>query len=155
MIRLSEIPTYQSLISTQGALSGDSAFHDVKYGDHIENAFHALALDEKRGYFFPTLWESTKHRDLDHFEQCWMVGDHSNVGGSWDDQQLADISLTWMMSKYASLGAKFNVNYIYDEFVKYQKFVEKEATKSKEPKVRQWGEGSTTCSLVIRRGSPD
>ena len=111
----------------------------MKFGDHIEHAYHALALDEKRGFFSPTLWESGNELDCHHFEQCWMVGDHSNVGGSWDDQQLADISLAWMMSRYESLGVKFNQRYVYDQYVKY-----KTANKA-----RGWGEGQSICSPTV------
>ena len=139
-------------------MSDDGAFNDVKFGSHIEHAFHALALDEKRGWFSPTMWESAERMDIMKqdgnrcFEQCWMVGDHSNVGGSWEDQRLADLSLAWMMSRYASLGVKFDQNYIYDEFRKNQKFIMAEAAKDKlprEPRVRRWGEGLLTCNPAM------
>ena len=31
-------------------------FHDTALGDHIQRAYHALAIDERRGPFKPTLW---------------------------------------------------------------------------------------------------
>lgn len=36
-------------------------FYDTTIDDHVENAFQALCLDEKRAAFSPALWE--KHRD--------------------------------------------------------------------------------------------
>ena len=108
---------------------GDSAFHDVTLGEHIEHAYHILSLDESRGKFEPTLWEIPHPKNLEKLEQCWMPGDHSNVGGSWPDQQLADISLAWMMSRFEKLGVKFKVDYLYDEFLK------------SESNGNQWGEG--------------
>ena len=112
-----------------------------------------LSLDEKRAYFEPTLWEvCEKPRPLKSFEQCWMPGDHSNVGGSWDDQQLADISLAWMMSRLESLGVKFDEAYLYREFQKFQRidqarWVEKQRNERSDPTSklypRQWGEGKT------------
>ena len=137
----------------QGALSGDYAFHDVSLGEHIEHGFHMLALNEERLYFEPTLWQvRDKPRKLEHFEQCWMPGDHSNVGGSWDDQQLADISLAWMMSRLGSLGVKFDQAYLYREFEKFKVYVKsrvEETLKGNKPEYsqdlepRQWGEGKT------------
>ena len=117
-----------------------------------------LSLNEKRLYFEPTLWACEEPRKLKNFEQCWMPGDHSNVGGSWDDQQLADISLAWMMSRLGSLGVKFDQAYLYREFAKFNNYVKSRVPKLNEGKdlinakdpvyseklePRQWGEGKT------------
>lgn len=76
---------------------GEHKFHDLELGDHIENAYQIMALNEHRHYFDVTLWESPGlKRAPENFEQCWMAGDHSNIGGSWPDQQLADITLAWV-----------------------------------------------------------
>ena len=34
------------------------AFHDVSLGDHVTHAYHALAIDERRKPFRPSLWSS-------------------------------------------------------------------------------------------------
>ena len=116
-----ELVTY---ITSLGALRGDYGFHDVAIGNHIEHGFHVLSLDEKRDYYEPTLWETpNESRSLKKFEQCWLCGDHSNIGGSWDDQQMADIALAWMMSRFEELGVKFDQNYLYREYLKFNKFV--------------------------------
>ncbi|KAH9836798.1 uncharacterized protein C8Q71DRAFT_708144 [Rhodofomes roseus] len=66
----------------------------------IEHAFHALALDECRGPFTPTMWylpdneEVAKTIDL---RQCWFPGVHTNVGGGYPDQALANLTLAWMV----------------------------------------------------------
>lgn len=83
-----------------------------------------MALDEKRFYYDVTLWESPKNkRNPKNFEQCWMAGDHSNIGGSWDDQQLSDIALAWMMGRFENLGFEFDHTYLYGEFLKYKDYV--------------------------------
>ena len=111
-----------SLASSLGGVKW--RFHDVKLGDHIENAFHMMALQEHRFYFDVTLWESKdKKRSPANFEQCWMAGDHSNVGGSWYDQQLSDISLAWMTSRFEALGVKFDQTYLCSEILKFKIFV--------------------------------
>ena len=141
------------LRTKKGGLRGNHAFHDVGLGDHIENAYHMLSLNEQRTYFGPTLWENVGGtRSIQGFEQCWMAGDHSNVGGSWDDQQLADIALAWMMSRFSALGVKFDDSYLYREYVKFKNYVIKETgqggsySQDDEMKAlnpRQWGEGMT------------
>jgi hypothetical protein len=56
----------------------------------IEHAFHALALDERRKPFRPTLWyipnELIKEgKPLPELKQVWFPGVHINSGGGSDD----------------------------------------------------------------------
>jgi uncharacterized protein (DUF2235 family) len=83
----------------------------------IENAFHAMAIDEHRRAFAPTLWTVRKPKDpkaivaapraLESVEQRWFVGAHANVGGGYSSDLLAQIPLRWMMKKASSLGLAF------------------------------------------------
>lgn len=78
----------------------------------IENAFHALALDEYRHPFTPTLFfqpdemeDDFLHRDdvkKINIQQCWFPGVHTNVGGGYPDQHLADLTLAWMVDRCSS-----------------------------------------------------
>jgi uncharacterized protein (DUF2235 family) len=69
------------------------SFHDVKLSSTIMNAYHALAVDEKRNLFQPTLWEvSPKKASEQNVEQRWFIGSHSNVGGGYSDTGLSDIA---------------------------------------------------------------
>jgi uncharacterized protein (DUF2235 family) len=76
------------------------AFHDVTLSSRIENAFHALAIDERRKPFAPTLWEQPAE-DLGRnwLEQAWFPGVHGNVGGGYADSALSDIALRWMVER--------------------------------------------------------
>ncbi|KAB2576369.1 hypothetical protein DBV05_g4998 [Lasiodiplodia theobromae] len=81
-------------------------FHDAALNSRIENAFQALALDEHRGAFTPTLWYLDPHYLDDHeqnandptsdrtklrnslqgkkvpnLKQCWFPGYHETIGG--------------------------------------------------------------------------
>ncbi len=38
----------------------NTQFHDVTLSSSVENAFHALAIDERRRMFNPALWERVK-----------------------------------------------------------------------------------------------
>lgn len=72
----------------------------------IENAFHALAIDETRGNFPPTLWyldSSCFNADGSpkvNLKQVWFPGYHSDVGGhskgSIDTNSVDEITFSWM-----------------------------------------------------------
>lgn len=71
-------------------------------GPHVEVALHALAIDEKRAAFPPTLWEKPINQPLPPgqvVEQVWFAGVHSNIGGSYTDSRLSDITLDWMIKR--------------------------------------------------------
>ncbi len=72
-------------------------FHNTKLGDHVRHARQALAIDEMRGPFMPTLW-SNVHKDRD-VEQVWFPGDHCDVGGGHDRTGLSDAALRWMIDE--------------------------------------------------------
>jgi len=77
-------------------------FHDVRLGAHVDVALHALAIDEKRAAFPPTLWEKPINQPLPPgqiVEQVWFAGVHSNIGGSYPDSDLSDITLDWMIKR--------------------------------------------------------
>jgi uncharacterized protein (DUF2235 family) len=76
------------------------AFHDVTLSSRVQNAFHALAIDERRKPFSPTLWEQPAE-DLGRnwLEQAWFPGVHANVGGGYPDSSLSDIALRWMIER--------------------------------------------------------
>jgi uncharacterized protein (DUF2235 family) len=84
-------------------------FHDMRLSSWVENAFQALAVDERRKPFAPALWEvpEAECRKPDYkqrVEQAWFAGVHANVGGGYPDCQLSDITLAWMLSKASECG---------------------------------------------------
>jgi hypothetical protein len=87
-------------------------FLDTGLSPAILNAYHALAIDEKRCEFPPTLW-TTAPAAGQVVEQVWFVGVHSDIGGGEPDDlpgtnALSDITLTWMMNKASALGLKID-----------------------------------------------
>jgi uncharacterized protein (DUF2235 family) len=57
----------------------------------VLKAFHAVAIDERRKPFPPTLWikkEDATHQTL---EQVWFAGVHCDVGGGYRDPELSEI----------------------------------------------------------------
>ncbi|KAF2007022.1 hypothetical protein P154DRAFT_180955 [Amniculicola lignicola CBS 123094] len=85
-------------VGLQNAESKEMSFYDTKLSNCVENAFQALALDEKRTAFSPAVWEKPDGNRTT-LRQVWFPGTHSNVGGGYDDQQLANITLSWMMDQ--------------------------------------------------------
>ncbi|KAH9234234.1 hypothetical protein K456DRAFT_1749394 [Colletotrichum gloeosporioides 23] len=57
-------------------------FPSTQILDHVEDAFHALALDEPRYAFRPALWERLDNTKT-NLEQVWLPGSHSTAHGSW------------------------------------------------------------------------
>jgi len=79
-------------------------FHDTQLSSIIENAYHALAIDERRLFFQPTLMTPNTQHDSQHFEQKWFPGVHSNVGGGYSNTGLSDLALQWMADKAKQNG---------------------------------------------------
>jgi len=82
-------------------------FHDTELSGSVEFAFHALAIDELRAPFEPTLWlEKPKPNQL--VSQTWFPGVHSDIGGGYASNGLSDISLRWMMANAELAGLCFD-----------------------------------------------
>ncbi|MDE3196187.1 MAG: DUF2235 domain-containing protein [Acidobacteriota bacterium] len=86
-------------------------FLDVGLNPGVRNAYHAIAIDEKRAEFPVTLWKPP-FAPGQTVEQVYFCGCHSDVGGGNPDEAdgsaLSNITLAWMMSKAAALGIGFN-----------------------------------------------
>jgi len=101
---------------TVGALGIPAAFggvDDILYGflsvslhPDVQNAYHAMAIDERRREFPPTLWNSPPAPGQT-LEQIWFGGVHCDVGGGYAQTGLSDITLSWMMNKANQLGLQF------------------------------------------------
>lgn len=87
-------------------------FLDTGLHPSIKNAYHAIAIDERRREFPPTLWTSAPAPGQT-IEQVWFCGVHSDVGGGYaagdedDNTALSDITLAWMISKAQAAGLTF------------------------------------------------
>lgn len=79
-------------------------FYDPVLGSNVQRARHAVAIDEKRADFTPTLWTETEARDI---KQVWFAGVHGDIGGGAKAKQgkyLSDIALAWMAREAAAAG---------------------------------------------------
>lgn len=91
----------ESIVGLQ--LNASHEFHDTTPSRIVANAFHALAIDEYRDEYVPTLWTGRAPKGAT-VEQCWFAGAHSDIGGGYADRRLADIPLVWMARKAEQCG---------------------------------------------------
>jgi uncharacterized protein (DUF2235 family) len=83
-------------------------FHDVQLSRFVDYAYQALAIDEKRGPFTPTLWIQHAEAGDQTLEQVWFTGVHTNVGGGYEDTGLSDTAFEWMRTKAERCGLAFD-----------------------------------------------
>lgn len=107
-------------------------FHDVKLGSIIQNAYHALALDEKRVFFAPTLWqqetgEKFKHQKL---EQVWFCGVHCDVGGGYSQGELYKLPMSYLITRAIEHGLNADYQLNINELNTSSKSIKNESRKS-------------------------
>ena len=94
-------------ISFLGLFEDKDEFYDTKIGRNVRVARHALAIDEHRSDFEPTIWQLRDNMDM---QQVWFAGAHSNIGGSYqpdkDGSLLSDNALAWMIAE----AERFNLS---------------------------------------------
>lgn len=86
-------------------------FHSTELGDNVANAYHALAIDERRRAFLPTPWSAAPAGT--NVEQRWFAGVHGDVGGGYykkeaGEERLSSIPLAWMLKKATDLKLGLN-----------------------------------------------
>jgi uncharacterized protein (DUF2235 family) len=94
------------------------SFYDTTLSSIVRYAYHAISIDEARGNFKPTLWELSQNRARDFeqvLEQRWFAGVHSNIGGGYPDEGLADIALKWITEKAAATGLAYDADKLKNE----------------------------------------
>ena len=85
-------------------------FHDEELSGIVENAYHAVAIDEHRENYDVTLWKP-KQKVNQAMEQVWFAGAHADVGGGYEvaDHPLSDAALAWMQEKARLNGAGLSI----------------------------------------------
>ena len=93
---------------------GDNHEDDFFYRNTADNCrygYHAVSIDERREDFVPSLWKKRKN-----VEQVWFPGVHSDVGGGYARDGLANAALRWMIRKAGDCGVAFQDDRV-EEFV--------------------------------------
>ncbi|CAH0028536.1 unnamed protein product [Clonostachys rhizophaga] len=90
-------------------INSQYAFHDTKLSTNVEYAFQALALDERRLTFPPTLWHRTNDGPIKDLQQCWFPGIHGDVAGMETGSpasagaEMGYNSFAWMVDNLAGM----------------------------------------------------
>lgn len=84
------IPDDMALLNLLDSI-GSHQFRNTQLSNNVRHARHAVAIDERRQSFTPTLWDNVVvHPDA---KQIWFAGVHSDVGGGYLQTGLSDIAL--------------------------------------------------------------
>lgn len=83
--------------------------YDTELDERVGFGRHALSIDERRGSFQRVPWGSSRAAPVDRpdwFEQLWFAGNHSDIGGSYveNESRLSDVALEWMLSAAKQKG---------------------------------------------------
>ena len=93
--------------SLMGLFDRNDEFYDNRMGANVGTARHALAIDERREDFAPTLWQPRDGVDL---KQVWFAGCHGDIGGGnppdADGSCIADVAFEWMLGEAAQAGLR-------------------------------------------------
>jgi uncharacterized protein (DUF2235 family) len=87
-------------------------FHDTELSSLVASGRHALATDEARPFYPPTLW--TNIDDLNRgkparpYRQEWFPGDHGIVGGNGAERGVSNYTLGWIAEGAREAGLGFD-----------------------------------------------
>ena len=130
------LPDLVSSIDLDEKVNEKYQFHDQKLNPIIQNALHAVAIDEQRKVFSPTLMEKSPETEEQQLIQKWFPGDHGCIGGGVEKQSsLSDGTLQWTIDSIKELGLNLeidtsviptgvNPNPIDDFNIEYQSWVD-------------------------------
>ena len=102
VVGLPGVPVWQTVHLTHLKMK----FYDNHPNPAVPYAKHALSIDENRADFKRVPWDKMgANNDKKHFEQVWFSGNHSDVGGSYpeNESRLSDIALQWMVEAARSV----------------------------------------------------
>ena len=102
-------------------------FHDTLLSSMVKSARHAVALDERRVFFRPALWDNLEasrddvglnrgdRTEARPYQQVWFTGTHAIVGGSASKARaLTGQSLQWIAEGAAQAGLEIDMTDLLD-----------------------------------------
>jgi len=96
---------FLGLFDAVAVLSLKFHIQDPRFSESVENLYHALAINEERLWFKPLLWDQADNHIQNH-NRVWFCGNHSDIGGGYNETTLSDIPLEWMMQKAKLQGLR-------------------------------------------------
>ncbi|WP_036482840.1 DUF2235 domain-containing protein [Myxosarcina sp. GI1] len=120
------IPNIIPCFSIDKYLTKKYKFHNNKLSSIIENARHAIAIDEKRSALEVTLMKPGDGFEEKSLKQVWFPGDHGCVGGGSDEiielsdgcqlntLDLSKVALEWMAEEAKQLDLDLDLKLVKD-----------------------------------------
>jgi uncharacterized protein (DUF2235 family) len=96
-------------VSSVGWVYNAVTFPSTTNNPQLKTVRHAISIDERRAFFRQNLFSPAPHQDV---EQVWFPGVHSDVGGSYpeDESQLSKGALEWMVCEAERAELKVNAD---------------------------------------------
>ena len=86
---------------------------------NVNRACHVLSIDDERLSFHPVLWDENQTAQSNEsqeqqcdVEQVWFAGVHSDVGGGYARNNLALVTLDWMIAKAEDASGNPGLHFI-------------------------------------------
>lgn len=83
-------------------------FHDTELSRAVFSARHAVAIDERRAAFAPTLWSNIESFNppgrRPRVVQSWFPGDHGAIGGNAESRGISNCALLWVLEGAELVG---------------------------------------------------
>ena len=90
-------------------------FHDTSLSPIIQNARHAVAIDEIREVFDVTPMVKSSKNPHQNLRQLWFPGEHGCIGGGTKEHSgLSDSALKWMIDESKALGLELDESQVLD-----------------------------------------
>ncbi|MCF6445093.1 DUF2235 domain-containing protein [Nereida sp. MMG025] len=109
------LPSHYGAISN--LFNNKYGFHDMELSSMIASARHAVAIDERRKAYPPSLWDNLDlmndevsfegAADNRPYQQIWFPGVHGAVGGGGPEKRLSNITLEWVADGAIAQGLAF------------------------------------------------
>lgn len=94
-------------------INREYGFHDTNLSTFVRNARHAVAADERRQTFRPTLWsniDDLRRSYPDRYDEKIFPGTHGAVGGGGPVTGLSDAALEWVFRGAVDAGLAFDTS---------------------------------------------
>lgn len=85
-------------------------FYDTDLSSIIQNALHAVAIDEIRKVFDVTPMTRSPNTPNQVVKQVWFPGEHGCVGGGHEKHGLSDSALMWMVDEIRALRLGLDID---------------------------------------------
>ncbi|MFA8341914.1 MAG: DUF2235 domain-containing protein [Rhodothermaceae bacterium] len=85
------------------------------YNNIVKMGRHAVSIDEKRSQYRPNHWG---YKNGEKFREVWFAGVHSDIGGSYPQRGLSDVTLHWMIKELQTLT---DIEFDYKELLRLPK----------------------------------